>query len=110
MLTRNNPTRLLISSMVSITRFNRGEAGKIFEEVAAQGTKIVVKNNTPTCVLVEPEKYIEMMDALENFALMCEADDRLKNTDLNKVITQDQIMTKYNISQDDLDDIEVEIE
>ena len=110
MVIKNNPTRNFLNSMISISRFNRGEAGKIFEEVATQGTKIVVKNNVPTCVLVEPEKYMEMLDALEDYALMCEADDRLKTTNPDKILTQDQIMVKHNISQDDLDSIEVEIE
>ena len=36
--------RDLMESVVPISRFNKGEAGKIFEEVAKSGTKIVVKN------------------------------------------------------------------
>ncbi len=44
----------LMDSLVPVSRFNRGEAGKIFEEVSKYGTKIVLKNNTPACVLVSP--------------------------------------------------------
>ena len=36
-----------IRNTVPITLFNRGLAGKIFEEVKQQGSKVVMKNNTP---------------------------------------------------------------
>ena len=32
----------MMNSMIPITRFNKGEASKIFEEVELTGTKIVV--------------------------------------------------------------------
>ena len=37
----------MMNAMVPITRFNKGEAAKIFDEVETTGTKIVVKNNRP---------------------------------------------------------------
>ena len=51
----------MMNAMVPITRFNKGEAAKIFEEVESTGTKIVVKNNRPTCVLVSPSQYEMLM-------------------------------------------------
>ena len=47
-----------IRNTVPITLFNRGLAGKIFEEVKQQGSKVVMKNNTPECVLLSPEEYL----------------------------------------------------
>lgn len=47
----------VLNAIVPISRFNKGEAGKIFDEVKSGGFKIVVKNNVPTCVLITPEKY-----------------------------------------------------
>jgi len=55
----------VLDAFVPITRFNRGEAGKIFAEVRESGYKIVVKNNVPICVMVTPEWYQEMMDKIE---------------------------------------------
>ena len=46
-----------IKSLVPISRFNKGEANKIFEEVRESGFKIVLKNNSPACVLLTPETY-----------------------------------------------------
>ncbi len=37
----------VMKSIVPITRFNKGEANRIFEEVKSSGTKIVMKNNRP---------------------------------------------------------------
>ena len=34
-----------IQNTVSITQFNRGLAGKIFEDVKTTGAKVVMKNN-----------------------------------------------------------------
>lgn len=47
---------------VSISLFNRGFAGKIFEEVKKNGAKVVMKNNSPECVLLSPEEYIKLME------------------------------------------------
>ena len=33
----------MMKAMIPITRFNRGEANKIFDEVEASGYKVVVK-------------------------------------------------------------------
>ena len=45
----------VMRSMVPVSRFNKGEAAKIFDEVAQTGIKIAVKNNKPACVLLSPK-------------------------------------------------------
>ncbi len=54
----------MMKSIVPITRFNKGEASRIFDEVASSGTKIVMKNNRPVCVLMSPEKYESFMELM----------------------------------------------
>jgi len=56
----------ILDSFVPITRFNRGEASKIFDEVRESGCKIVVKNNIPACILLTPEIYQEMINIIED--------------------------------------------
>ena len=51
----------VMKSIVPITRFNKGEASRIFDEVEAGGTKVVMKNNRPACILMSPEKYESLM-------------------------------------------------
>ena len=37
----------LIHSFVPISRLNKGEAGKIIDEVKTDGIRVIVKNNVP---------------------------------------------------------------
>ena len=60
----------LLDTFVPISRFNRGEANKIFDEVKETGYKVVVKNNIPICVLLSPERYREIEGIIEK--LTCE--------------------------------------
>lgn len=39
--------RSAIENTISISQFNRGLAGKIFDEVKRHGAKVVMKNNSP---------------------------------------------------------------
>jgi len=41
-----------IENTVSISLFNKGLAGRIFEEVKRCGAKVVMKNNSAECVLM----------------------------------------------------------
>ena len=50
-----------ITNTVPITQFNRGLAGKIFDEVKQCGAKVVMKNNTAECVLISPDEYVRLM-------------------------------------------------
>ena len=47
----------MLKGFVPISRFNKGEAGKIIEEVKRDGIKVIVKNNAPECVMITVEEY-----------------------------------------------------
>lgn len=47
----------MINFFVPISRFNKGEAGKIVEEVNEEGIKVIIKNNEPVCVMLSPSIY-----------------------------------------------------
>lgn len=55
-----------LNSLIPITRFNRGEAGKIIEEVNKSGMKVVIKNNVPAAIMLSPERYEEILNELED--------------------------------------------
>jgi antitoxin StbD len=100
-----------MSSIVPISRFNRGEASKIFDEVSENGVKVVLKNNVPACVLVTPERYEEMVEMLEDYALFFEAEKRMKNASSKGFISQQQVFDELGLSESDLDDgVDVDIE
>lgn len=104
----NLSVKSVMEAIVPISRFNRGEANKIFEEVHACGTKIVLKNNVPSCVLVEPTRYETMVEALEDYALYFEAVARMKEP--GQTYSQEEICQELGITDQELEDIEVEIE
>ena len=103
------PIKNVMDAIVPITRFNRGEAGKVFEEVSQYGVKVVVKNNVPACVLVKPEQYDAMMDALEDFALYVEAQKRSDVAEEASMSTE-SLMKQLGISRDEIHEAEVDIE
>ena len=62
---QSNATNALkmINAMVPITRFNKGEAGKIIEEVKRDGIRVIVKNNVPECIMITVEEYNALTEA-----------------------------------------------
>lgn len=100
----------MMNAMIPITRFNKGEAAKIFDEVETTGTKIVVKNNRPACVLVSPSQYESLIEILSDYALIVEAQKRLTLNDDSENISHEEMMKELGILDADLTDIEVEVE
>jgi len=100
----------IMDTIIPISRFNRGEANKIFEEVNDTGVKLVLKNNIPACVLVQPERYEAMIEALEDYALYFEAEQRIKDAGKNDFLSKDEVYSELGITESDMNDVEVEIE
>lgn len=101
----------LMDQIVPISRFNKGEASKICEEVKETGVKAVLKNNVRVMMLVEPNQYDEMVELLEDYALLFEAEERMKTAERDGFLTHEQVMKKHAITQADLDaapDVEIE--
>lgn len=100
----------VMKSIIPITRFNKGEANRIFEEVEASGTKIVMKNNRPACILMSPGQYESLMEMLSDYIMMEEAENRMRHYDPGESMSQEALMEELGISGADLDGVEVEIE
>jgi PHD/YefM family antitoxin component YafN of YafNO toxin-antitoxin module len=98
----------ILDSIVPISRFNKGEANRIFSEVKKLGTKIVVKNNVPECILMSPQSYKQMMDEYENAVLTAEAEKRFSQK--VEYIAQEDVMKRFGLSEEDLSDVEVDLE
>ena len=98
--------------LVSVSRFNNGEAGMILDEVkkSAEGMKIIFENNEPSCVLMTWKKYQEMLEEIEDQYLLGIVDEREKNGG-GKTISHEEMIAKLGITQEELDEMEdVEIE
>lgn len=100
----------VVNSLVPISRFNKGEANKIFEEVKESGFKIVLKNNSPACVLLTPEAYEQMLETIAEYRLYLEAEKRMENAKPEDFISRDKVLDELGINKTDLDNTDVEIE
>lgn len=108
MITHNISVSNVLNAIVPISRFNRGEANKIFEEVSQNGFKIVVKNNNPTCVLLTPERYEELVSASEDYALLLEAQSRMKDAKDGDFVSSEDVQRKLGITDEELASAEVD--
>ena len=95
-----------LNAMVPISRFNRGEANKIFDEVRESGCMVVVKNNTPACVLITPERYQEMVDLIEDQFLLALAEERMKR-DTGITHSAEEVYAELGIENDGFDETEM---
>lgn len=102
--------KALSNTIVSISRFNRGEASRIFDEVRRTGVKVVLKNNAPSCVLVEPSRYDEMLEALEDYALFFEAERRMNKPDSGQTLPRQDVLDRLGVTPEDLEGVEVDVE
>ena len=100
-----------IRDTVSISLFNRGLAGKIFEDVKQSGAKVVMKNNSAECVLLSPEEYVKIMDEVNDARLLSLANERIQNFNSENLISSEALYKELGITKEDLDVIgEVEFE
>lgn len=100
----------IMKAIVPISRFNKGEANRIFDEVESEGTKIVMKNNRPACVLISPNQYESLMEMLSDSIMLEEAESRMAHYNPEESLSQEDMMKALGITEEDMDGIEIEIE
>ena len=101
----------IIKNTVSINQFNRGFAGRIFEDVKKTGTKVVIKNNQPECVLISPAEYIDLIDEINDLRLLKLSEERMAHYNPSQTFSTADLENEFGITQEDYDRIgEVEIE
>ena len=106
-----NFVKELSNKTVSISEFNRGLAGRIFDDVKANGSKVVLKNNTPECILVSPDEYTKLIDELEDARDLMLANTRMSSMDKSDLISQDEFEEAFHIDLNEvspLDEDEIE--
>ena len=103
--------RSVLENTIPISQFNRGLAGKIFDEVKRHGAKVVMKNNSPECVLLSPEEYIRLLDEANDAKLLATATQRMSHFNPSNLISQKQVDQELGFTSgdySDTDDIELE--
>ena len=72
---------------------------------------LVMKNNTPECVLLSPEEYIRLLDEVNDARLLNTAVRRMAHFNPASVISQEQVDQEFVFSPSDYentDDIDFE--
>lgn len=103
--------RSAIENTIPISLFNRGLAGKIFDEVKHYGAKVVMKNNRPECVLLSPDEYIHLLDEVNDARLLTSAAERMSHFNPTTLVSQEQVDQELGFTPSDYentDDIEFE--
>ena len=103
--------RNVMTNTVPISVFNRGLAGKVFEDVKSSGAKVVLKNNTAECVLLSPEVYVKLIDEVNETRLILLANERLQKYSTLKAVSQKDALKDLGINEADLkgwEDVEIE--
>ena len=97
--------------MKKIKRKERQRTKQDFEEVKQQGSKVVMKNNTPECVLLSPEEYLHLMDEVNDAKLAALAAERMQHFDPAAAISAEAVYRSHGITEADLasmDEVEFE--
>ncbi len=89
--------RSAIENTVSISLFNKGLAGKIFDEVRLSGAKVVMKNNSAECVLLSPEEYLHLLDSVNQARAAVTALKRLNSLDPNTLLTEEEFAVRTDL-------------
>lgn len=99
-----------MKNLVSISAFNKGDAGKIFNDVKKTNEpKLVLKRNEPECILLSPQSYIDLMDELEDLRDYKLVVERLSSP--NEIVSWDNAMKELGMDGPDFmvaEDVEFE--
>jgi PHD/YefM family antitoxin component YafN of YafNO toxin-antitoxin module len=104
-------TASVLKSIIPVSRFNKGEAGQIFDELTLDNTKIVVKNNVPVAVMLSPAEYTRIIEMNEDNILITEAAMRIGHADNKDFIPEADFLTAIGLTEADItnsDDVEIE--
>ncbi len=99
-----------LKSTVPISLFNKGLAGRIFDDVKKTGAKVVMRNNTPECVLISPEEYIRLNDEYNDAKLLSLVAERIDGYDPDDVIPAEEVYRELGITDEAIEAAEVEFE
>lgn len=104
-------TTNILNCLVPITQFNKGQASKIFDRLKTEQQIIVLKNNSPSAVILSPEEYERILEIEENYKLLLMANERLTNDNLKNAISEEDMLSELNLTKEDIENAEdIEIE
>lgn len=98
-------TQDLTKAVVPVSRFNKGEANKIFQELKQDGVKAVFKNNQIQAMLISPQVYDQLMEMLADQLLIEEVRKRVRE-DNGQRYSFEEIMNEAGITKEALEAVD----
>ena len=95
----------LVGDTISISDFNGGKASSIFKSLEETGKKVVVRYNRPVGVLLSIEAYTELLEKVEDNALLNEALQRMEKQ--GKTFSMQEVMETLGIAEKELEETEI---
>ena len=99
-------TANILTRLIPITQFNRGQASKIFDRLHSEPELVVLKNNQPSAVILSPDEYTRLAEIEENYMLLLEATKRLVANEGKSAIPEADAMKHFGITETDLEEVE----
>lgn len=96
----------MLNCLIPITQFNKGQASRIFDRLRTERQLVVLKNNTPSAVILSPEEFARLSEIEEDYALLIEANQRLSENNDAPTLSFDAVMSNLGISEQELNDVE----
>lgn len=101
----------ILTRLIPITQFNRGQASRIFDRLHSEPELVVLKNNQPSAVILAPDEYTRLAKIEEDYLLLLEATKRLTANEGRTAISDAALMEHFGITDADIEEAEdLEIE
>ena len=96
-----------MNHLVSVSAFNKGEAGAIFPSVKKTNEpKLVLRRNEPECILISPQQYTRLIEELEDLRDYKYAVERLAANQGRPTVPFEEVLKEDGLSRADLDALE----
>ena len=100
----------LLQSLVPISKFNKGQATKIFDRLRSEKELVVLKNNQPSAIILSPEEYLRLTEIEEDYLLLLEANKRIEDNGDKATVSFDEALKELGIDEEELlnmEDVEI---
>lgn len=107
----------LVDRLISVSDFNKGKVTHVFEDIKKNNSEyIILKNNQPAAVLISVEDYKrikrleEFYNRINNQLLYEQAVDIQSKSDDSRMLSNEEILMKFNISPEEIEKAEERVE
>lgn len=95
--------------IINLSQLLAKDSLNIIEDINVDGIQLLLNDNRRAALLISPATFDEIVEIIDEYKLLLEAVSRIKYMD-NSLISMDEVMSELNITREDLDDIDVDLD